>query len=332
MSRYLNIFIISLFSVATIIFHYPATCLLFCPQSAFPTSYTSKNGIQKFRRNDLNTILHSTHSPHSGSSSATPEQKKGIKIATPSSFAKPSLLHTIHIQPFLSKEDANKCLKLAHGFAKETKCWEESSDRHVSYKTIDFEVEECYELSVFLDQIGFHERIKERLSNDFSIDKDDMEYLDFFCAHYQADNIDQEEEARAKTMDRLAFHRDGSLLSFSVLLSEPSSFTGGGTIFDCLRDYDYDENNKNNSSDDSSEKVHDERTQVEKVLNAEKGVICPTGQGDCVLHCGKMLHGADVVESGSRTVFIGFMDVSPRLFTPGVLPAACKGKFYFSAF
>eukprot|EP00594_Rhizosolenia_setigera_P013265 CAMPEP_0178963940 /NCGR_PEP_ID=MMETSP0789-20121207/15342_1 /TAXON_ID=3005 /ORGANISM="Rhizosolenia setigera, Strain CCMP 1694" /LENGTH=240 /DNA_ID=CAMNT_0020648543 /DNA_START=709 /DNA_END=1431 /DNA_ORIENTATION=- len=125
-------------------------------------------------------------------------------------------------------------------------------------------------------------------------------------------------------MDRLAFHRDGSLLSFSVLLSEPSSFTGGGTIFDCLRDYDYDENNKNNSGDDSSEKVHEERTHVEEVLNAEKGVICPTGQGDCVLHCGKMLHGADVVENGSRTVFIGFMDVSPRLFTPGVLPAACK--------
>jgi hypothetical protein len=38
------------------------------------------------------------------------------------------------------------------------------------------------------------------------------------------------------TMDRLAFHRDGSLLSFTVLLSPPNEFEGGGTIFDALVD------------------------------------------------------------------------------------------------
>jgi hypothetical protein len=37
-------------------------------------------------------------------------------------------------------------------------------------------------------------------------------------------------------MDRLAFHRDGSLLSFTVLLSPPNEFEGGGTIFDALVD------------------------------------------------------------------------------------------------
>ena len=37
-------------------------------------------------------------------------------------------------------------------------------------------------------------------------------------------------------MDHLAFHRHGSLLSFTVLLSPPNEFEDGGTIFDALVD------------------------------------------------------------------------------------------------
>lgn len=43
-----------------------------------------------------------------------------------------------------------------------------------------------------------------------------------------------------------------------------------------------------------------------------------------MLHCGKILHGADVVTSGRRIVLVGFIDVSKRCIRSGVLGESCK--------
>jgi hypothetical protein len=121
-----------------------------------------------------------------------------------------------------------------------------------------------------------------------------MHYLDLFVAHYQAKDSEE-----SKVMDRLELHRDGTILSFSLLLNSPDDFTGGGTFYDALRD-----------------------VEPSGILHAG-GVIRPDRPGDAVLHCGKILHGADVVTSGSRTVLVGFIDVSERCIRSGAMVEAC---------
>lgn len=54
------------------------------------------------------------------------------------------------------------------------------------------------------------------------------------------------------------------------------------------------------------------------------GIIRPHRAGDVVLQAGKLLHGAEVVRSGNRTVLVGFIDVEEWRQRPGVLTEACK--------
>jgi hypothetical protein len=220
----------------------------------------------------------------------------------------PSPLHKIHIQSLMTEGEARQCCQVSVAYAKSTGRWQTpDSVRHQSYSTCDFPVEDCDELQTYLEEIDFDGRLFGQLSELYTIDPDDMEYLDLFVAHYQA--RDSEEDS-PKVMDRLAAHRDGSLLSFSLLLNSPDDFTGGGTFYDALRDVEPD-----------------------GVLHAG-GVIRPKKAGDVCLHSGKILHGADVVTSGSRTVLVGFIDVNERCMRPGVLAEACTdfGRVDVAAF
>jgi len=238
-----------------------------------------------------------------------------VEITTPTQFETPSLLHKIHVQPFLTEEESKNCLNIADKYANESLCWEKPSDRHVSYRTVDFEVEDCQELSSYLGELNFFNRITERMGEAYDLDPRDLECLDFFCAQYEAkkkdgdDDDDKGDEEVKLTMDHLEYHRDESLLSFTVLLSDPSSFEGGGTIFDCLHL-------------DSDEDQHQYPDVVHRTTQG--GVIRPKTQGNCVLHSGKMLHGADKITSGLRTVFVGFVEVAPYVQASGVLGEACK--------
>jgi hypothetical protein len=220
---------------------------------------------------------------------------------SPFEFEYPSVLHNIYVKSILSDDEAEKSLRLAMDYAETTRCWDQpDAARHASYATCDFAVEDCHSLQSYLDEIGFDSRIWDHLSALYGINHEDMSYLDFFCAHYQS-NDDAQAVLGKKTMDRLVDHRDGSLLSFTVTLSDPDDFEGGGTCFDALRD-------------------------VEPTCSVLKpnGVVRPFRAGDGVLHSGKILHGADVVRSGKRTVLVGFIDVSDWLFRPGALSTACK--------
>ena len=71
----------------------------------------------------------------------------------------------------------------------------------------------------------------------------------------------------------LEFHRDGTLLNCVVLLSGPSDFEGGGTMF-----------------------------------APPVGRTYRTGRGDCLCSCGQLLHGAAAVTRGVRYVMIAFID------------------------
>jgi hypothetical protein len=171
----------------------------------------------------------------------------------------PSPLHSIHVRSILSDEETAKCLQIANEFAAATSAWDKpDADRHATYATCDFPVEECETLGSYLKDIGFNDRIWGELSSLYGVRIEDMTYLDFFCSHYEART-----SSKPGSMDRLEAHRDGTLLSFTVVLTPPDQFEGGGTFFDALRDVE----------------------SPDPILQPG-GVVRPLRAGDVVLHGG----------------------------------------------
>ena len=89
-------------------------------------------------------------------------------------------------------------------------------------------------------------------------------------------------------------HRDGSLLSFNVALTDPAAFEGGGTRF----------------------------VGAGVVARAER-------EGDLVVHSGKLLHAGETVTAGARDVIVGFVIVSgasvnEAFLASPVVTAACE--------
>jgi hypothetical protein len=196
-------------------------------------------------------------------------------------------------------------LQIASDYAKESQSWDQQdSTRHVSYQTVDFAIEESHEMFQYMQQIDFQDRIFRLLSEEYDVDADDLSFLDLFCASYEAKQEGEEDTGR-ETMDQLDFHRDGSLLSFTVLLSQPEDFDGGGTIFDALTD------------------VGNENDKQSSILKAS-GSIQPPSAGYATLHSGKLLHGGHLVTNGQRIVLVGFVDVDQRNMREGILANAAK--------
>ena len=111
-----------------------------------------------------------------------------------------------------------------------------------------------------------------------------LEFRELFFAYYRAsasscedgDGGDNDGDAaivRDRAQASLPLHRDGSLLSFNILLNSAAAFDGGGTYFELL-DTTY-------------------RGQ----------------QGDAVIHSGRLRHAGAEVTRGERYVLVGFVDV-----------------------
>ena len=230
------------------------------------------------------------------------------------------VLCKIHIRPLLSKDEALKCKVLALQYAQESKCWDGGKmdgTKHTSYNTVDFPLVEFDDndydndsdrharvadnpLAEYLESIDFSDRIFGKLEEAFGIPSEYLEYEDLFCVKYVA----KEDDILGRGMESLDCHRDGTLLSFNVLLSEAESFSGGGTVFDCLRGCDV---------------MINEDSYIMK-----DGSITPRNTGDCVLHSGKLLHGGQTVMSGSRIIVVGFVGIPEWLQQEGALSNACK--------
>jgi hypothetical protein len=210
----------------------------------------------------------------------------------------PSPLHFVHVESILSDEEVSICLDLANEHATTTGAWQQpDQERHETYSTCDFPVEQCERLLAYMTKIGFDERIWDKLTSLYGVEYESLSYLDLFCASYQPRSAEN-----PNVMDQLELHRDGSLLSFTITLSGPDQFEGGGTKFDAFRDV---------------------RPSEDGVLS-NGGVIRPSRAGDAVFHCGKLLHGADVVHSGKRVVLVGFVDVADWYHRPGVISSSCR--------
>ena len=147
--------------------------------------------------------------------------------------------------------------------------------------------------------------------------------------------------------DRLAFHRDGSLLSFSILLSDPADFDGGGLKFHSLGPFCSACDTKPCKGDACAACIGaaaaaaavaggnggngcsaaDAATLAYNAAVAEaasrmcsrcqgvgRGAIPNCGRGDLTAHCGKLLHEGARVTRGIRYIMVGFVRVkSPRI-------------------
>ena len=170
-----------------------------------------------------------------------------------------------------------------------------------------------------METIQFEQRIFSALSDAYGVDVEDMSFLDLFCASYEGKDdgnnvkagataaILDDEDSTRDTMDHLELHRDGSLLSFTILLSPTNEFEGGGTNFDALLDV-----------------APPISGHVGYSILRPLGVIQPPKAGFVVLHSGKLLHGGHTVTKGQRIVLVGFVDVHQRNMRPGALSDATK--------
>lgn len=137
-------------------------------------------------------------------------------------------------------------------------------ERHAAYQTTDMP---CHQVAVLYSWVRstLTDRLFPRIAKGYNISKkQQLLFRDLFFVKY---------EARGTERSELALHRDGSVLSFNILLNLSSEFTGGGTYFDTTQ-----------------RTIH-------------------VNQGDALVHSGKVIHGGSPILTGIRLILVGFLDI-----------------------
>lgn len=188
---------------------------------------------------------------------------EGFKEANPLWFG-----HLVH---WLDTETCAELVAAAERHAAAVGGW--VSTRHDEpYATYDFEVSEVPEVRDVVVPL-IRATMLPTVASLFEGVGDSMCLRELFLVKY---------DAGADGKAELALHRDGYLLTFSVLLND--EFSGGGTRLETLGTN-----------------------------------VCPERVGDAFLHSGRMLHGGAPITRGTRYILVGFVEVgSPAAATaPG---------------
>jgi hypothetical protein len=114
-------------------------------------------------------------------------------------------------------------------------------------------------------------RVQRAIASGFGFRPESVTPVDVFLVKY---------ESREGGQRELSVHRDGALMTFSLLLNDPAEFTGGGTYFE------------------------------------ESGRVYRPAQGVAVVHSGKLRHGGFPITGGTRYVLVGFCLVEHEKVTP----------------
>ena len=134
------------------------------------------------------------------------------------------------------------------------------SDRHRGYATTDIRSAKINAVDGWL-RAALASRLFPLLANKYSYELESFRFRDLFFVRYEA-----------MGQNSVGVHRDGSVLSFNVLLNPASEFDGGGTWFD-----------------------HTQKTHTIK-------------QGDVLVHSGKLRHAGTQITRGHRYIVVGFVD------------------------
>lgn len=147
-------------------------------------------------------------------------------------------------------------------YAKNNNGW--TIDRHKQYPTTDLPI--CKIETIFSFVTLALSDVTEKIIKSYNLpDNITLNYTDLFVVKYKHDE-----------QNGLEMHRDGSLLSFNLLLSNTNSFLGGGTYF-------------------------------------EDGITIKPSQGDLTIHCGKTKHGGLPITNGVRYILVGFLELKKKV-------------------
>ena len=138
-----------------------------------------------------------------------------------------------------------------------------TSDRHPHFPTDDVPINSVPELAIVSTAIN--ERIIPLLKSRYELGDSHIEMHDLFLIRYRGDD--------ASAQNELKMHIDGTTLSFSIALSPPDAYAGGGIEFDL----------------------------VETSVKAAQGAL--------IMHPSKLLHRGATVTGGTRYVLVGFVSV-----------------------
>jgi predicted 2-oxoglutarate/Fe(II)-dependent dioxygenase YbiX len=102
-----------------------------------------------------------------------------------------------------------------------------------------------------------------KIKNSYNLSDDiKINFVDVFVVKYKFNE-----------QNYLEIHKDGSFLSFNILLSNPNDFDGGGTYFD-------------------------------------DGLIMKPDQGDLIIHSSKIKHSGLPITKGTRYLLVGFINLN----------------------
>ncbi|CAE7484212.1 AKR2B [Symbiodinium natans] len=139
-----------------------------------------------------------------------------------------------------------------------------TTDRHAAYATTDLPCSRIPEVDAWV-RASLAERVFPQLAKRHGWGDGSgscLYFRDLFFVQYSVQG-----------QAGLALHRDGSIISFNILLNDAGDFEGGGTYVE---------------ADDFAYQIQ---------------------QGDCFVHSGKLRHGGQPVTRGERYIVVGFVDV-----------------------
>ena len=142
-----------------------------------------------------------------------------------------------------------------------------TSQRHRGHaSTRDVQCREILSVDEWV-RASLRKRLWPQLAERHALDLGTFSLRDLFFVHYSA------EEPRGQR--GVGIHRDGTIVSFNILLNPASDFEGGGTYIESI-----------------------DRTYT-------------ISQGDCFVHSGKVRHGGEPITCGHRYILVGFLDAVP---------------------
>ena len=157
------------------------------------------------------------------------------------------------VDNFISKDRCRQIVSLTENFGKWT------ANRHENYPTTDIPVKDVPGLTIDTEL----EEISQKCISLYELENTSkIDAFDLFVVKYEING-----------QQKLDLHRDVSVLSFIITLSDPDEYEGGGTFYE-----------------------HEN-----KIVKANSGALS--------LHCGKIRHSGIEITSGCRYILIGFLNV-----------------------
>lgn len=208
----------------------------------------SKNIIINFKKKEILEIL---------------EKKTNVKVDL--DFIKNNgeltvnrFLQRVVIPKIYSKDICKWIIDEGERYAKKNGGW--TTHRHQNYPTTDLPVNIIPNIFSFI--ISSLPDILSKINKLYGLIDVKLNILDMFLVKYN-ENLQNE----------LELHKDGSILSLNISLSDPSEYEGGGTLF-------------------------------------PDGIHYVLEQGDMLVHCGRVKHTGMKITKGNRYILVAFIDIT----------------------